>query len=54
MIQSGDGDWIINSIPAYRQAGLRELNQKKLQDALVLKGQEGFYLTGAPSTDSGQ
>ena len=50
--QAGDGDWIINLIPAYRQAGLRELNHRRVQDTLiqlwirVLKGQEAFYLAG--------
>jgi len=45
MIQSGDGDWIIYSIPS-------GIESKMLQDALiqgricVLKGQKAFYLAG--------
>jgi hypothetical protein len=45
MIQSGDGDWIINSI-------LSGIESQMLQDALiqdrisVLKGQKAFYLAG--------
>jgi len=45
MIQSGDGDWIINSIPS-------GIESQMLQDALIqdriciLKGQKAFYLAG--------
>ena len=45
MIQSGDGDWIINPIPS-------GIESQMLQDALiedricVFKGQKAFYLAG--------
>ncbi len=45
MIQSGDGDWIMNLIPS-------GIKSQMLQDALirdkicVLKGQKAFYLAG--------
>jgi hypothetical protein len=52
--QAGDGDWNKNSIPAYRQAGLREEDRSLLMAMAVimrlpLKGRKPFCLEASPA-----
>ena len=53
--QAGDGDRIINSIPAYRQAGLREMNQESCSQPwyieIVFIGRTESFLLGRYSLD---